>query len=157
MKITVFGGGNIGTQFAVHSAEKGHNVVMYTSTPEVFSKHLNIVDEDGKKLTFDKFYGTQNGEPVILTSKVLLFLRKLDAEIDPEILMEETTDASQYEASDNSNVKFSLDGGTPMSMTLIAKQVVANYSNQHLMEGAEQIRDVFNNSKCFLNIATFFC
>ena len=105
-----------------------------------------FVDEDGKKLTFDKFYGTQNGEPVILTSKVLLFLRKLDAEIDPEILMEETTNASQYEASDNSNVKFSLDGGTPMSMTLIAKQVVANYSNQHLMEGAEQIRDVFNNA-----------
>lgn len=48
MKITIVGGGNIGTQFAVHSAEKGHNVVMYTSTPEVFSNHLNIVDENGK-------------------------------------------------------------------------------------------------------------
>lgn len=48
MRITIAGGGNIGTQFAVHCAEKGHDVVMYTSKPEVFSKHLNIVDDDGR-------------------------------------------------------------------------------------------------------------
>lgn len=47
MKITVAGGGNIGTQFAVHCAEKGHDVTVYTSVPEVFEKHLNIVDENG--------------------------------------------------------------------------------------------------------------
>ena len=48
MKITVVGGGNIGTQFAVHCAEKGHEVTVYTSKPELFEKHLNIVDETGK-------------------------------------------------------------------------------------------------------------
>ncbi len=47
MKITVVGGGNIGTQFMVHCAEKGHRVIAYTSTPELFSTHLNIVDENG--------------------------------------------------------------------------------------------------------------
>ena len=47
MKITVVGGGNIGTQFAVHSAEKGHDVIMYTSNPKHFSKHLSIVDKEG--------------------------------------------------------------------------------------------------------------
>lgn len=48
MRITVVGGGNIGTQFAVHSAEKGHDVIMYTSSPDHFDKHLRIVDKEGK-------------------------------------------------------------------------------------------------------------
>lgn len=47
MKITVVGGGNIGTQFAVHSAEKGHEVKVYTSGPERFKKHLEVVDKEG--------------------------------------------------------------------------------------------------------------
>lgn len=47
MKITIVGGGNIGTQFAVHCAEKKHEVTVYTSTPEIYQKHLNTVDENG--------------------------------------------------------------------------------------------------------------
>lgn len=46
MRITIVGGGNIGTQFAVHCAEKGHEVTVYTSRPELYDGHLNIVDED---------------------------------------------------------------------------------------------------------------
>ena len=46
MRITIVGGGNIGTQFAVHCAEKGHRVSVYTSTPELYDKHLCIVDEN---------------------------------------------------------------------------------------------------------------
>lgn len=48
MKITVVGGGNIGTQFMVHSAAKGHEVIAYTSKPELFTNHLNIVDEEDR-------------------------------------------------------------------------------------------------------------
>ncbi len=48
MRITIAGGGNIGTQLMVHSAAKGHDVIAYTSKPEVFSKHLNIVDENDR-------------------------------------------------------------------------------------------------------------
>ena len=48
MRITVVGGGNIGTQFAVHCAEKGHEVAIFTSDPELFCKQLKIVDETGK-------------------------------------------------------------------------------------------------------------
>lgn len=47
MNITIVGGGNIGTQFAVHCAEKKHKVVVYTSRPEVFGHRLKIVDEYG--------------------------------------------------------------------------------------------------------------
>ncbi len=45
MNITIVGGGNIGTQFAVHCAEKGHKVKVCTSAPELFDKHLEIVNE----------------------------------------------------------------------------------------------------------------
>lgn len=47
MNITVVGGGNIGTQFAVHCAEKDHDVTVYTSKPDVYDGHLSIVDENG--------------------------------------------------------------------------------------------------------------
>ena len=47
MKITIVGGGNIGTQFAVHCAEKRHEVIVYTSTPDIFQTHLSIVNENG--------------------------------------------------------------------------------------------------------------
>ena len=47
MKVTVVGGGNIGTQFAVHFAEKGHDVMIFTSNPQVFETHLCIVNDEG--------------------------------------------------------------------------------------------------------------
>lgn len=47
MRITIVGGGNIGTQFAVHCAEKGHKVIVYTSKPELYDGYLNIVNENG--------------------------------------------------------------------------------------------------------------
>ena len=50
MKVTIYGGGNIGTQFAVHFAETGNDVIMFTSRPDKFSKHLTIVNRDGEVL-----------------------------------------------------------------------------------------------------------
>ena len=47
MRISIVGGGNIGTQFAVHCAEKGHEVTIFTSKPELYDGHLNIVDDTG--------------------------------------------------------------------------------------------------------------
>ena len=47
MHITIVGGGNIGTQFAVHCAEKQHEVTVYTRTPSKFQRHLLIVDQEG--------------------------------------------------------------------------------------------------------------
>lgn len=47
MKITIVGGGNIGTQFMVHCAAKKHEVTAYTSDPGLFSTHLRIVDDLG--------------------------------------------------------------------------------------------------------------
>lgn len=48
MNITIVGGGNIGTQFAVHCAEKKHDVIVYTSRPDLYDGYLNIVDDAGQ-------------------------------------------------------------------------------------------------------------
>lgn len=109
-------------------------------------------DTDGEKLTFDKFYKVEAGQTIVERSKVLTFLRKLDSTINPAIHMEETgTDTEQN--NDTSSIasgyvaaKFSLNGGSPMSMTQIAKQVVSDYAAQHPGESGEQIRDAFNNA-----------
>lgn len=45
MNITIVGGGNVGTQFAVHCAKKQHQVMIYSSKPEHFHNHLYVVDE----------------------------------------------------------------------------------------------------------------
>ena len=46
MNVTIVGGGNIGTQFAVHYAEKGNKVTMFTSKPKKFNRELIVIDEN---------------------------------------------------------------------------------------------------------------
>lgn len=48
MNITIAGAGNIGTQFTVHCAEKGHQVTLFTSVPQIVEKKLCIVDDNGE-------------------------------------------------------------------------------------------------------------
>ena len=75
MRITIVGGGNIGTQFAVHCAEKGHEVTVYTSEPYLFDKYLSIVDENGNTThkgeiclaTNDPEIAFPNAEIIIIT------------------------------------------------------------------------------------------
>ncbi len=50
MNVTVAGAGNVGTQFAVHAAEKGHKVTIFSSRPDDISKYLNIIDENGIRI-----------------------------------------------------------------------------------------------------------
>ena len=45
MNVTIVGGGNIGTQTAVHCAEKGHSVIIYSNRYAEFSDTLQIVNE----------------------------------------------------------------------------------------------------------------
>ena len=50
MRITIAGGGNIGTQFAVPTAEKGHEVTIFTSNPGLFRERPSIVDKSGNTI-----------------------------------------------------------------------------------------------------------
>lgn len=75
MRITIVGGGNIGTQFAVHCAEKGHEVKVFTSKPDIYDGHLNIVDDEGvtthegdiRLATADPEDGFRNAEFIMVT------------------------------------------------------------------------------------------
>lgn len=73
MRITIVGGGNIGTQFAVHCAEKGHEVTVFTSTPELFSKHLMIVDDKGN-ITHEGDIKIATGDPEAAFSEAEMIL-----------------------------------------------------------------------------------
>lgn len=50
MNITVIGCGNVGTQFAVHCAAKGHRVTVFSAQCDRIERELSIVDKDGSIL-----------------------------------------------------------------------------------------------------------
>ncbi|MCI1269929.1 MAG: NAD/NADP octopine/nopaline dehydrogenase family protein [Ruminococcus sp.] len=66
MKITVIGGGNIGTLMAADMAEKGHQVTMYTSKPEKWSESITVLDSDDNLLRTGNLYAIKSdiGEAV---------------------------------------------------------------------------------------------
>ena len=74
MKITIVGGGNIGTQFAVHCAEKGHKVTVYTSTPDIYQKHLNIIDENGSTTHEGDISGATNDPEIAFRDADLIMV-----------------------------------------------------------------------------------
>lgn len=91
-------------------------------------------DENGDTLSFDKFYETlKSGETKVVEKNVEQFLKNLG--LTPIEI------SSEY-----SLAKFCLDGGNPLSMTMIAKQVVINFADSHTSFDANAIRDEFNTA-----------
>lgn len=92
MNVTIVGGGNVGTQLAVHCAEQGHDVTVYTSKKERFSKTLQIVDEGGRVLhsgeialaTDDKVQAFSKADVVFVTLPTFC-MQKIALEMYPHI------------------------------------------------------------------------
>lgn len=90
MKVTIVGAGNVGTQLAVHCAEKGHEVTIYTSKPEMISEELIIVDENDqvihsgciKNATKDDAEAFQDSELIFITMPATL-MKKNAVKIEP--------------------------------------------------------------------------
>lgn len=74
MRITIVGGGNIGTQFAVHCAQKGHEVKIFTSKPELFVKKLKIVDEKDEVVREAEIILATNNEAEAFEGAELIFV-----------------------------------------------------------------------------------
>ncbi len=74
MNITIIGGGNVGTQFAVHCAEKGHRVRIYTSKPDLFTKKIEIVNEDNVLIHTGTIDVATNSYNVALAEAELIFV-----------------------------------------------------------------------------------
>ena len=72
MNITVIGGGNVGTQFTVHFAEKGHNVILYTSKPNLFNSSLKIIDSNNQIIhETTKFLVTSSAEKAFSKADII--------------------------------------------------------------------------------------
>lgn len=74
MNITIVGGGNIGTQFAVHCAQKHHRVKIYSSKSERFAKHLVIVDENNIVIREGDIVGATNNAAEAFKDADLIFV-----------------------------------------------------------------------------------
>lgn len=74
MNITIVGEGNIGTQFAVHAASKGHKVTIFTSKPEKWSRRINIVDHTGKELLHGEIDKATNNTDEAFLKADLIFV-----------------------------------------------------------------------------------
>ncbi|MBO4432943.1 MAG: NAD/NADP octopine/nopaline dehydrogenase family protein [Clostridia bacterium] len=73
MKITIVGGGNIGTQFAVHCSQK-NDVIVFTSKPETFCETVSIVDENGNEVLESKKIKATNNQDEAFLSADLIFI-----------------------------------------------------------------------------------
>ena len=74
MNITIVGGGNVGTQFAVHCAAKGHKVKIYSSNPDLFSNELEIVNSCGERLYLAKIESATNDPQEAFSQAELIFI-----------------------------------------------------------------------------------
>ena len=74
MNITIAGGGNVGTQFAVHCAKKGHQVTVYSSKPECFDNHLFIVDKTGAVIDESVIKGATDDDEKAFSTADLIFV-----------------------------------------------------------------------------------
>lgn len=90
MNIVIVGGGNIGTQFAVHCAEKKHKVTFFCSQPDLFQKELSILDENGKETNKASIDCFTNSPEVAFSKADLIFvtvpaflMKKIATEIEP--------------------------------------------------------------------------
>lgn len=86
LNITIVGGGNIGTQFAVHCAEKKHDVTIYTSKADKFNSELTITNE--KNEITNKAYikrATNNPKDAFENSDIIFVTV-------PAFMMKETAD-----------------------------------------------------------------
>ena len=74
MNITIVGAGNVGTQFAVHCAEKGHEVTIYGSKPEKISRKLTVVDENDEDIHKGTIAKATNSEEESFSNADLIFV-----------------------------------------------------------------------------------
>lgn len=74
MNITIVGAGNVGTQFAVHCAEKGHNVIIFGSKPEKIYRKMTIINENDEVIHEGIIKKATNNEVEAFSNSDLIFV-----------------------------------------------------------------------------------
>ena len=73
MKVTIVGGGNVGTQFAVHFSQE-NDVYIYTSKPEEYISSIELVDENDNNILTGKNIKATNDSKIAFENSDLIFI-----------------------------------------------------------------------------------
>jgi len=103
-------------------------------------------DIDGKKLTFDKFYTTINGNTIVVEDKVVMFLNKLDEAIDKEYSMLLPNAEATTDQSGNDFTNYSFEGSAPMGKSALGKAIMLKYLNENAGLTFDEIKAKFPDS-----------
>ncbi len=74
MNVTIVGGGNVGTQFATHCAEKGHKVTIFTNKFSLFAKTLKVVNSHKEVIHSGEIQLATNDEKLAFLNTDLVFI-----------------------------------------------------------------------------------
>ena len=104
-------------------------------------------DEEGKILSFDRFYKDKNGTTCVDIANVELFLENLGVdEFIPEKGEEkENIDAapSNNETKGNDNTKYKLNGSNPLGKGELGISIIKQYLNEHHEMKYSEIKETF--------------
>ena len=103
-------------------------------------------DIDGKKLTFDKFYTTINGNTIVVEDKVVMFLNKLDEAIEKEYSMLLPNVETTTGQSGNDFTNYSFEGSAPMGKSELGKAIMLKYLNENAGLTFDEIKAKFPDS-----------
>ena len=104
-------------------------------------------DEEGKILSFDRFYEDKNGKTNVNIANVELFLENLGVEeyIPEKGEEEENIDAapSNNETKGNDNTKYKLNGSKPLGKGELGISIIKQYLNEHHEMKYSEIKETF--------------
>ena len=104
-------------------------------------------DEEGKILSFDRFYEDKNGTTYVNIANVELFLKNLgvDEYIPEKGEEEENIDAapSNNETKGNDNTKYKLNGSNPLGKGELGISIIKQYLNEHPEMKYSEIKETF--------------
>ena len=102
-------------------------------------------DEEGKILSFDRFYEDKNGKTNVDIASVELFLGNLGVEKASFNKEEEEIDAapSNNETKGNDNTKYKLNGSKPLGKGELGISIIKQYLNEHPEMKYSEIKETF--------------
>ena len=105
-------------------------------------------DEEGKILSFDRFYEDKNGKTNVDIASVELFLGNLGVEKASFNKEEEEIDAapSNNETKGNDNTKYKLNGSKPLGKGELGISIIKQYLNEHPEMKYSEIKETFPDS-----------
>lgn len=111
-------------------------------------------DEEGKILSFDRFYEDKNGKTNVDIAIVELFLENLGVEKASFNKEEEEIDAapSNNETKGNDNTKYKFNGSEPLGKGELGISIIKQYLNEHPKMKYSEIKETFPDTMLGKNL-----